>query len=205
MGLCFHCWWAVCGVHKWSGTSWPAGRVHLLVHYTISLSIIMETYLKVLNFSNSCQVYSVDCVSRIKSRLSLIFCSIHGAACFQLTIPLWWSWEYVLYLIIITKSGVWIINQCLVLDLSAAIPQQILIYYQLDPGKQSSVQVESKYKNINWKKYNILNPVCEDFHNTLHSIIFVRIDQIQWVKVSQHGPVYTNGLFQATRQIQSQS
>ena len=38
-----------------------------------------STYLKVLNFWNTCQLYFVECVSKIKSILSIIFHAICGA------------------------------------------------------------------------------------------------------------------------------
>ena len=45
-------------------------------HYAVNL--------KVLNFWNTCQVHSVECVSKIKSSLSIIFHAIYGAVCIQL-------------------------------------------------------------------------------------------------------------------------
>ena len=47
--------------------------------------IIMQTYLKALNYKNACQVYDAECVSKIKTILSIIFYSIYGAVCLQLT------------------------------------------------------------------------------------------------------------------------
>ena len=38
LGPCFHYWWSVYGICKWSATLWPAGRVRLFADYTISLS-----------------------------------------------------------------------------------------------------------------------------------------------------------------------
>ena len=45
----------------------------------------MQTYLKALNYWNACQVYAAKCVSKIKTILSIIFNSIYGAVCLQLT------------------------------------------------------------------------------------------------------------------------
>ena len=45
----------------------------------------MQTYLKALNYWNACQVYAAECVSKIKPILSIIFYSIYGAVCLQLT------------------------------------------------------------------------------------------------------------------------
>ena len=53
------------------------------LHYLII--IMMQTYLKVLNFSNACHVPSVECVPKIKWILSIIFHTIYAAVCIQLT------------------------------------------------------------------------------------------------------------------------
>ena len=74
--------------------------------------IIMQTYLKALNNLNACQVYDAECVSKIKTILSIIFYSIYRAVSSAYPILLWWSWECVLCLIIIIKPEVWIINHC---------------------------------------------------------------------------------------------
>ena len=77
--------------------------------------IIMQTCLKVLNFSNACEVHSVECVSKIRSIVSIIFHAIYGGLCiFSLTISLVMILSIrVLYFIIITKSEVWTICFCL--------------------------------------------------------------------------------------------
>ena len=82
------------------------------LHYPIIVT--MKTYLKALNFRNACQVYVVECVSKIKSILSMVFYSIYRAVRLHFfPIFLWWSWRSVLYLVIVIKSEVWIINYCL--------------------------------------------------------------------------------------------
>ena len=53
------------------------------VHHLII--IIVQTYLKTLNLWNSCQIYVVECVSKIKDVLSVIHHKICGAVCFQFT------------------------------------------------------------------------------------------------------------------------
>ena len=53
------------------------------VHHLIS--IIEQTYLKALNLQNACQIYFVECVSKIKHILSVIHYTICGAVCFQFT------------------------------------------------------------------------------------------------------------------------
>ena len=57
--------------------------LHLTLHYIII--VIMQTYLKILNFQTACQVYSVECVSKIKSILAIIFHAIYGVVCKQRT------------------------------------------------------------------------------------------------------------------------
>ena len=53
-------------------------------------------------------------MSKIKTILSIIFIfNIWGCVSSAYPILLWWSWECVLYLIIIIKPEVWIINHCL--------------------------------------------------------------------------------------------
>ena len=53
------------------------------VHHLII--IIVQTYLKALNIYNACQIYFVECVSKIKHILSVIHYTICRAVCFQLT------------------------------------------------------------------------------------------------------------------------
>ena len=63
---------------------------------------------------NACQVYDAECVSKIKTILSIIFIfTIWGCVSSAYPIILWWSRECVLYLIIIIKPEVWTINHCL--------------------------------------------------------------------------------------------
>ena len=47
--------------------------------------IIVQTYLKILNLKHACQIYLVECVSKIKHILSVIHYAICGAVCFQFT------------------------------------------------------------------------------------------------------------------------
>ena len=53
-----------------------------LLHFII---IIIQTHLKAFNYYNAGQVYRAECVSKIKTVLSIIFYSIYGAVCLQLT------------------------------------------------------------------------------------------------------------------------
>ena len=45
----------------------------------------MHMYIKVLHFLNASHMHSVECVSKIKSILSIIFHAIYGAVCIQFT------------------------------------------------------------------------------------------------------------------------
>ena len=52
---------------------------------TPSHVIIVHTYLYTLNLWNVCQIYFVECVSKIEHILLVIHYSIYGAVCFQFT------------------------------------------------------------------------------------------------------------------------
>ena len=60
---------------------WSYSFICTIHHPTI---IIIQTYLKVLNFQNACQVHSVKCVSKIRSVLCVIYHVIYGAVCILL-------------------------------------------------------------------------------------------------------------------------
>ena len=47
--------------------------------------IIVQIYLKALNLLNACQIYFVECESKIQHILSVIHYTICGAVCFQFT------------------------------------------------------------------------------------------------------------------------
>ena len=47
--------------------------------------IIVQTYLRTLNVWNTCEIYFVECVSKIKHIFSVIHYTIYGAMCFQFT------------------------------------------------------------------------------------------------------------------------
>ena len=53
------------------------------VHHLII--VIVQTYRKALNLQNACQIYFVECVSKIKHILSVIHYTICGTVCFQFT------------------------------------------------------------------------------------------------------------------------
>ena len=76
--------------------------------------IIVQTYLQTLNLWNVCQIYFVECVSKIEHILVVIHYSIYGAVCFQFTQFPRDGWENILLcLVIIIKSEVWTIIHCL--------------------------------------------------------------------------------------------
>ena len=76
--------------------------------------IIVQTYLWTLNLWNVCQIYFVECVSKIEHILLVIHYSIYGAVCFQFTQFPRDGWENILLcLIIFIKSEVWTIIHCL--------------------------------------------------------------------------------------------
>ena len=76
--------------------------------------MIRSKWNQIIHESNACQVYDAECVSKIKTILSIIFIfTIWGCVSSAYPILLLWSRECVLYLIIIIKPEVWIINHCL--------------------------------------------------------------------------------------------
>ena len=56
--------------------------------------------------------YAIECVPKIKSIRSVISYVFNISGCVSSVYPIliWWLWECVLYLFIIIKSDVWIIN-----------------------------------------------------------------------------------------------
>ena len=113
LGPCFHYWCSVYGICKWSDTLWPVGRVRLFADYTISISSLCRLSWK--HWTTKMLVrYMMPCVSKIKTILSITFIfTIWGCMSSAYPILLWWSRECVLYLIIIIKPEVWIINHYL--------------------------------------------------------------------------------------------
>ena len=84
-GFCFHYYCAVYDDCKYSDTLWLADRVRLFVHYTISLSSLCKLIWGHWNSINACQIYFVECVSKIKHIFSVIHYTMYGAVCFQFT------------------------------------------------------------------------------------------------------------------------
>ena len=90
----------------------------ICLHINDLIIIIMETHLKELNTWNVCQVYSVECVSKIKSILSIIvFMQYMSLGIFSTPICLVMIVIIsVIYVIIIITLEVCIIIYCLGLD-----------------------------------------------------------------------------------------
>ena len=107
-GICFRYYCAGNDECKYSDTCWLADRTRLFVQYTISWSSLCKIYLKALNLLNACQIYFVECVSKIKHILSVIHYTLCGAVCFQFTHFPCDNWDNIYNLvIIIIKSKVW--------------------------------------------------------------------------------------------------
>ena len=85
--------------------------VYFILHYPVI--IIMHTYLQALNIWNACQVYSVECVSQIKSIPAITFVSYMWLCFHPTNFSLVIVRIFVLHLIVIMNSDIWIINRCL--------------------------------------------------------------------------------------------
>ena len=84
-GICFHYYCAVYDEWKYSDTFWLADGTRLFVQYTISLSSLCKLIWRHWIYEIACQIYFVECVSKIKPILSVIHYTIYGAVCFQFT------------------------------------------------------------------------------------------------------------------------
>ena len=95
-GICFHYYCAVYDDCKYSDTFWLADRTRLFVQNTISLCKLIWRHWTY----NACQIYFVECVSKIKHILSVIHYTICGTVCFQFTNFPCDDWEniYILYM-----------------------------------------------------------------------------------------------------------
>ena len=113
LGPCFHYWCSVYGICKWSDTLWPVGRVRLFADYTISLSSLCRLIWKHWTTKMLVRYMMPSVCLRLRQFSQLSLYSLYGAVSSAYPILLWWSRECVLYLIIIIKPEVWIINHCL--------------------------------------------------------------------------------------------
>ena len=105
-GIGFHYNYAVYDECKLSGAFWLEDRIRLFVHNTTSLSSLCKVILRYCTYK-----MSGECVSKIRHILSGIHYTICGAVCFQSThFPCDDKRIYLLCLIIIIKSEIWIIT-----------------------------------------------------------------------------------------------
>ena len=102
--------------------------------------IIVQTYLLTLNLWNFCQLYFVECVSKIEHILLVIHYSRYGAVCFQFTQFPRDGWENILLcLIIINKSDVWTIIHCLG-ECHVTMVCAVCLYILMDKMNESSIK-----------------------------------------------------------------
>ena len=67
------------------GHIWLADRICLFVNYTISLSSLYKLIWRHWTYKSACQIYFIECVSKIKDVFSVIHYTMYGAVCFQFT------------------------------------------------------------------------------------------------------------------------
>ena len=113
LGLCFHSWCSVYGICKRSDTLWPVGRVRLFADYTISLSSLCRLIWRHWTTKMLVRYRLPSVCLRLRQFSQLSFIQYMGCVSSAYPFLLRWSWECVLYLIIIIKPEVWIINHCL--------------------------------------------------------------------------------------------
>ena len=123
------------------------------IHHLII--IIVQIYLKALNLWNACQIYFVECVSKIKYVLSVIHYTICGAVCFQFTHFSCDDWDdWVLCLIIIIKSEVWTITNFFGLGhetMVSAVCLSIFFPHPLPPNQTKHSPTQA-YKHIQYTR-----------------------------------------------------
>ena len=122
---------------QWVKTVWFYALAGTLLHVII---IIMQSCLKAFNIQNACQIYSVKCVSKMKSILTIILYAIYGALCYQLVISLMmipriFVLHLIIIIIIIIKLEIWFVSHCLRLDheTMAGFTKLKLLSYLLNP------------------------------------------------------------------------
>ena len=115
--LIIRLWWVQIFGYVLACRSWSfACTLHSL---TI---IIVQTYLRTLDLRNACQIYFVECVSKIKHIFSVIHYTIYGAVFFfSLTIPLVVIDRIYTLSYFIIKSEVWTFIHCLGLGLETMV------------------------------------------------------------------------------------
>ena len=90
---------------QWLGALWPEGGIRLFAHYNISSSSLWRHIRKYRACKNACHVYSSECVSKIS--ISIIFYVFSLPISRLMIVRI-----FVLHLVIIIKSEIWIIRDC---------------------------------------------------------------------------------------------
>ena len=104
-GICFHYYCAVYDRVQIVGYVLACRSYSFVctVHHLIV--IIVQTYLETLNLKNACQIYFVECVSKIKHILSVIHYTICGAVYFSLPISLVMIERIYIYFVSLSSSN----------------------------------------------------------------------------------------------------
>ena len=113
--------------------------VYTLHHFIITImQILIESVVQ-----NDHQIFSVECVSKIKSFLLVMFYAFYGVVCFQLTHSSFNDCEKinVLHLIIIIKLEIWVNNYCLGLGHETMVCVPCLPMFLLKPYAMSYCSV----------------------------------------------------------------
>ena len=79
--------------------------VHTILFCTLQYLIIinMQTYLKALNISNACKVYSVKYVFEKVHSFNHLLCNIWDCVFSAFPVLFWWFWDY-LYLLLLSSN-----------------------------------------------------------------------------------------------------
>ena len=153
--LCSVYWCSVYGICKWSDTLWPAGRVRLFADYTIPLSSLCRLIWRHWDNKSLVRYMLPNVCLRMRQFSQLFFIQyMGGGGSSAHPILLWWSWECVLYLIIIIKSEVWIINHCLGLGHETMVCAVCLTMFL------------SMYHSTKLTIFTILSPVFQSWIHT---------------------------------------
>ena len=160
LGFCFYNYCAVCDECKYSDMFWLADRVHLFVHYTISLSSLCKLIWEHWTYEMPVRYILSSMWVRLSIFSSYPLYIIWGCVFSVYPFPLWWLREYILCLIIIIKSEVWTIIHCLGLGhetMVCAVCLSIFLFLWLGAIRQPSIAQQWHIVN-RFKFSSILNP-----------------------------------------------
>ena len=144
-GYCFHCYCAVYDECKYSDTFWLADRTRLFVQYTISLSSLCKLIWRYWTYEMPVRyiLSSVWIILSTFSPLSII--QYVGLYVFSLPISLVMIEKiYIIGLIIIVKSEVWIITHCLGLGHGTMV-SAVCLFIFLQPSASPSPSPSHPY------------------------------------------------------------